>query len=150
MKTETYRIAAGMLICPWILAAAWSVPYLEHSAFVKWLIINTVLAFIVFFFTAAISHVILRVLFAAKWWQYPAVMFAVCLLLYFGLSTLSASGYTELYHSQTQVVEGGSITSAGYALNFKNAVLGALLSAAVFFLFWVISVWTPRSGAKNA
>src|SRR5690606_13647493 len=150
MNTETYRIIAGMIICPWILVVAWSIPYIEHSAFPKWVVINTFTAFLVFFITAAISHFLLRAFSLVKWWHYSAVMFSVCLILYYGFSTLGASGYTELYHSQTQVVENGSITLVGHILNFKNAVSGSVLSAATFFIFWLIAVWKPNGRVKNA
>lgn len=129
---------------------AWSIPYIEHSAFSKWVVINTFAAFLVFFFTAAISHFLLRALSLVKWWHYSVVMFAVCLILYYGFSTLGASGYTELYHSQAQVVENGSITRAGHILNLKNAVSGSLLSAATFFIFWLIAAWKPNGKVKNA
>lgn len=129
---------------------AWSIPYIEHSAFPKWVVINTFAAFLVFFITAAISHFLLRAFSLVKWWHYSAVMFSVCLILYYGFSTLGASGYTELYHSQTQVVENGSITLVGHILNFKNAVSGSVLSAATFFIFWLIAVWKPNGRVKNA
>ncbi|WP_160153112.1 hypothetical protein [Microbulbifer sp. ALW1] len=145
MKTESYRSIAGMIFCPWILVAVWSLPYLSHSAFSKWVVINTFFAFTVFFFTAAVSHVILKTFCLTKGWHYPVVMFFVCLILYFGFSTFSASGYDELYHSQTQIVEDGNVTKAGYVLNFWNSVSGSLLSAGVFFVFWLIAVWKPRS-----
>lgn len=150
MKTESYRIIAGMVVCPWILVVAWSLPYLHHSAFSKWIVINTFAAFFVFFLTAAISHFVLRAFSLVKWWHYLVVMFCVCLLLHYGFSTVSASGYTELYHSQTQVVENGKITKAGHILNVRNAVSGSLLSAAVFFMFWVIAIWKSSGSSKNA
>ena len=134
-----------MFICPWVLVAAWSWPYLEHSAFSKWVVINTVFAFFIFFVTAGISHLILRFLKLSKGWHYVLIMFCVCLVLYFTFSVYSSIGYSELYHSQTQVVTDGKITAAGYILKLKNSLLGSLLSAGVFYLFWLIAVWRPSS-----
>jgi small-conductance mechanosensitive channel len=150
IKTEHYRIIAGMIVCPWILVVAWSIPYINHSAFSKWIVINTFLAFFIFFLTAGISHFVLRALSLVKWWHYSLIMFCVCLLLYYGILTSDASRYTELYHSQTLVVESGRITRAGHILNFGNAVAGSLLSAAAFLMFWMIAVWKPNGSSKNA
>lgn len=139
-----------MVVSPWILVVVWSVPYLNHSAFSKWVVINTFVAFTVFLVTASISLLIIKVFSLFRWWHYSGVMFCVCLLLYYGFSTFGVVGYSELYHSQTKVVEGGHITTAGHILNFRTAVSGALLSAAVFLVYWFIAVWQPGGNARNS
>lgn len=150
MNIDTYRTIAGMIICPWVLVASWSIPYMNGSAFSTWVVFNAIAAFLVFFFTAGISHAVLKAFSLVKWWHYSVVMFCVCLVIFYGFTTLAVSGYTALYHSQIQIVENGSITRAGHLLNLRSAFSGSLLSAATFFIFWLIAIWKPGVIRKKA
>jgi hypothetical protein len=143
MSARFLRIAIGMLIAPLTLAAAWSYPYLNHSAFAKWLVINTIMAYLAFTLLAAISHVILRFLRLAAAWQYCLVMFVVAFIVYISIAFVALSGYSDLYYSQTQVVKDGSVTPAGALLQVTESIQGAALLAAVFLVFWFIAVGKP-------
>ena len=146
MNNGHVRVAVGMLFSPLVLAVVWTIPYLEHSAFEKWAVLNTVFAYVTFTVAAAISHFVLKVLRLSAAWQYCLVMFFVALLANLALGFYGLQGYSELYHSKTQVVQNGSITGAGYILEITNAVQGAALLSAVFLLFWFISIGRRTSG----
>jgi hypothetical protein len=140
MNKTRIRTAVGMFFSPLLLAVIWSIPYLEHSAFTKWLVINTIFAYLTFTVAAGISHLIIKALRLASAWQYCLVMFCVALVVSLGFSFYGLQGYNELYHSQTQVIKDGSITSAGLILEITNATQTAALFAAAFLLFWFISI----------
>ena len=140
MNTRYIRIAVGMAVAPLVLAVIWTIPYWGHSAFDKWVVINTVLAYATFTVLAAISHVVLRVLRLRAAWQYCLVMFAVAFVVYAVFAFISVNGYRELYYSQTQVVKDGSLTNAGALLQITDSLQGAAILSAVFFVFWLVAV----------
>jgi hypothetical protein len=150
MNNRHVRVAVGMIFSPLVLAVIWTIPYREHSAFEKWVVINTVFAYVTFTVTAGISHFVLKALRLAAAWQYCLVMFCVALVANLGLGFYSLQGYSELYHSQTRVVQNGSITGAGFVLEITNAFQSAVLLSAVFLLFWFISVGRRTGGCTHA
>ena len=146
---KIYRIISGILIAPAIFIIAWTVPYLDHSAFHKWIAINTVFAYITFLILASISHLVLKTLQWSTLVQYCLVMFIVGIVLYFAFGLWSLQSYSELYYSQTQVVENGSITTSGYLLKIKESIISGILSMVCMAVFWFIAIFkTP--GAKYA
>ena len=140
MNTRYIRIAVGMLIAPLVLAVIWTIPYRDHSAFDKWVVINTVFAYVTFTALAAVSHVVLWVLRLRAAWQYCLVMFGVAFVVYAVFAFISVNGYQELYYSQTQVVKDGSLTSAGVLLQITDSLQGAAILSAAFFVFWFVAV----------
>ena len=141
------RIIIGILVAPIIFVIAWSIPYLEHSAFHKWVVINTVFAYVAFLILASISHALLKILRWSTLLQYCLVMFFVGVIVTLAFSLWSLQGYSEFFYAQTQVVENNSITTAGYILKAKEALLSGLLSMACMAAFWFIAIFkTP--GAK--
>jgi hypothetical protein len=146
MNNRHIRIAAGMLISPLVLAVVWCIPYFDHSAFIKWVLINTVFAYVTFSVTAGISHFIVKSLRFAFAWQYCLVMFGVALVANLGFGFYGLQGYDDLYHSQTQVIKNGSITGAGFMLEITNSVRAAALFSAAFLLFWFISIGRRTGG----
>ena len=150
IDNSVIRIVFGVLIAPWLYIVVWTLPVLEHSAFHKWVVINTFFAYVVFLVFAGLSHLALKKLNATKLWSYCAIMFVVAVALDLGLSLWSLSGYTSNYYSQTQVVEHGSITSAGYLLQVKEALLNGIVSSGVMAIFWFVSIFKPSSKVANA
>ncbi|MGY0627562.1 MAG: hypothetical protein ACW7DS_17775 [Paraglaciecola chathamensis] len=144
------RILAGTLIAPWLYIIVWTMPVLDHSAFHKWVVINTFFAYIVFLIFAGISHFALKKLNATKLWSYCVVMFFVAVSLDLVLSIWSLSGYESNYYSQTQVVESGSITKAGYLLQVKEALINGAISSGTMAIFWFISIFSPKAVSANA
>jgi len=142
------RIATGILVAPLALAVVWTMPYVEHSAFAKWAVINTVLAYGTFSVTAAVSHVVLKVLRLERAWHYCSVMFCVAFLGYVAFAFYGLRGYSELYYAQTKVIENGSLTMSGFVLQLTQAAQGAALLSAAFLLFWFIAVH-ERSASNN-
>ncbi len=57
--------------------------------------------------------------------------------------------YESLFHSQTQVVENGEITKAGYILEFKNSVYGSALASLSMAIFWLLSVFKKKTSKNN-
>jgi len=150
INNSVIRIILGVLIAPWLYIVVWTLPALEHSAFHRWVAINTFFAYLVFLVFAGISHLALKKLNSAKLWSYCSVMFVVAVALDLVLSLWSLSGYTSNYYSQTQVVEHGSITTAGYLLQVKEALINGIVSAGVMAIFWFISIFKPSSRVANA
>lgn len=144
------RILVGALIAPWLYIIVWTMPVLEHSAFHKWVVINTFFAYTVFLIFAGISHIALKKLNATKLWSYCVVMFVVAVTLDLVMSIWSLSGYESNYYSQTQVVENGSITAAGYLLQIKEALINGAISSGAMAIFWFISIFSPKAGSVNA
>jgi len=144
------RIVLGVLLAPLLYVVVWTLPVLEHSAFHKWVVINTFFAYLVFLILAGLCHLVLKKLNATKIWSYCAVMFVVALALDLVLSIWSLSGYTSYYYSQTQVVENGSITSAGYMLQVKEALTNGVVSSGVMAIFWLVAIFNPRGKVAHA
>ena len=143
------RITVGILVAPTIFIFCWSIPYLEHSAFHKWIVLNTVFAYAVFLILASVSHMILKTLKWSTLFQYCLVMFFVGVIISFSYGLWSLQDYSSLYYSQTQVVENNVITTAGYILKAKEALLSGMLSMICMAVFWFITIFkTP--GAKYA
>lgn len=143
------RLFLGMLLAPTFFILVWTLPVLEHSAFKKWLLINTVLAYVAFFFLAAVSHVVLIKNGWKKLWQYCVVMSVVSFISNLALSIWSLRGYTSYYYAQTQVVEHGSITFSGYILQIQEALVHGAIAAIVMALFWLIAVFQPRGRTSH-
>ena len=143
------RILCGVIIAPWLYILVWTLPVLEHSAFHRWIVINTFFAYLVFLVLAGISHLVLVKLKTTKIWSYCIVMFGVAVTLDLVLSLWSLSGYTSFFYSQTQVVDNGSITLAGYLLQFKEAFINGVISAGVMAIFWFIALYNSNSKVQN-
>lgn len=144
------RIVLGIILAPCLYIVVWTLPVLEHSALHKWIIINTFFAYLVFLILAGLSHVVLKKLNATKIWSYCAVMFCVAATLDLVLSFWSLSGYTSNYYAQTQVVENGLITAAGYMLQVKEALINGVVSSGVMAIFWFVAVYSPRREVAHA
>lgn len=138
------RIAAGTFLAPVVYVVVWSYPFIEHSAFHKWVIINTFFAYVCFLLFAAVSHVALKVLGWTRIWQYSGVMLIVASIIGFSYSILSLAGYESLFHSQTQVVQDGVITASGYVLYAKNSFINGVISAAAMAVFWMVSFYGTK------
>lgn len=149
-SNQVFRIVLGTLVAPWLYIVVWTLPVLDHSAFHKWVVINTFFAYVVFLVFAGLSHLALRKLGATKLWSYCAVMFVVALVLDLVLSLWSLSGYESNYYSQTQVVEYGSITGAGYLLQVKEALTNGVVSCGAMAIFWFVSIFKPATKVANA
>ena len=87
------RIAAGILLAPVVYIVVWSYPFIEHSAFHKWIVINTFFAYVWFLVFAAVSHVALKALDWTRIWQYSGVMLIVASIIGFAYSIYSLDGY---------------------------------------------------------
>lgn len=144
------RVVLGVLIAPWVYIVVWSLPVLEHSAFHKWLVINTFMAYSAFMVLAGISHIVLARLKARKMWTYCVIMFGVAALIDLLLSLWSLSGYASFYYAQTQVVEHHEITNAGYFLQIQEALVHGAVSALAMALFWFFAVFSPKVGVQHA
>lgn len=144
------RVILGVLIAPWVYVIVWTLPVLEHSAFHKWVVINTLMAYFVFMVLAGMSHLALARLKATKIWSYCFVMFGVAVAVDLLLSLWSLSGYASFYYAQTQVVENNEITKAGYLLQLQEALIHGVVSAFAMGLFWLVAVFNPRGGVQNA
>ena len=149
-RSGILRIVLGALVAPWIYIVAWTIPVLGHSAFHKWVVINTALAYVIFMLLAGISHFALVRLGATKIWSYCIVMFTVALSIDFILSLWSLSWYTSLYYAQTQVVENHSITSAGYMLQIKEALIHGVISASAMAVFWFVAIFKSQGKVQHA
>ena len=103
-----------------------------------------------FFVLAGLSHLTLKKLNAKGVWSYCGVMFAVAVTLDLVLSLWSLSGYTSNYYSQTQIVENGSITIAGYLLQIKEALINGVVSSGVMAIFWFVAVFKSQGEQVNA
>jgi hypothetical protein len=139
------RILVGILFAPWLYVIVWTLPMLDHSAFHKWVVINTFFAYLVFLVLAGVAHLMLRRLNRSSLWSYCVVMFIVAAFLDFVLSIWSLTGFSSNYYSQTQVVENGAITVAGYLLQIREALVHGLLSSGVMAIFWLAAIWNPNS-----
>ena len=142
------RIIVGILIAPIVFIAAWSVPLVEHSAFYRWLGLNTIMAYFTFLLMAGLSHLVLSKLEWQKLWQYCSVMFLVALVMYLLFRLGSLSIYESMYHSQTQIVENGEITKEGYLLELKSSLYGSALASISMAVFWFVSFY-KRSSVPN-
>lgn len=149
-RSSTIRIILGVVIAPWLYIVVWTLPVLEHSAFHKWVVINTFFAYIVFLVLAGMSHLLLAKFRATKIWSYCAIMFVVAFSMDVLLSLWSLSGFTSNYYAQTQVVEDGSITAAGYILQIQEALINGVVSAGVMAIFWFAAIYNSKGGAKFA
>lgn len=149
-RRATLRVITGALIAPWIYVAVWTLPLLDHSAFHKWVVANTLMAYFLFFALAGLSHLVLTGLKAKKIWTYSLVMFGVAVSIDLLLSLWSLSGYTSFYYAQTQVVENHEITKAGYVLQAQEALTHGAVSAIVMALFWLVAVFDPSGRVQNA
>jgi len=134
----------GILLAPWLYVIVWTMPLLNHSAFHKWVVINVVFAYLAFLVLASIAHVVLSRLNSTSIWSYCLVMFLVAASLDFALSVWSLSGYYSNYYSQTQVVENGAITAAGYFLQIKEALIHGVISSGAMAIFWLAAIWQPN------
>ena len=130
-----------MIIVSALLAVLWTIPYLDHPALAKWLLINTVLAYAVFFVLAGISHVIIRLTKSSKLWVYASVMFAVSFILSFALHIFADFGYQELYYFKTHVVVAGHITAAGVGLHAAESFFSSFVMLGAMTLFWFLTVY---------
>jgi hypothetical protein len=144
------RVISGALIAPWVYVVVWTLPVLEHSAFHKWVVINTFMAYFAFMVLAGMSHLVLVRLKATKIWSYCLVMFGVAVSVDLLLSLWSLSGYTSFYYAQTQVVENHEITKAGYLLQIQEALIHGAVSAFAMALFWLVAVFNPRGSVQHA
>jgi len=140
----------GVFIAPMIFVVFWSYPFLEHSAFQKWVIINTVSGYVAFLILGFVSHVALKFLHWTKLWQYCATMAVVAFIAFGGYSISSLDGYQSLYHSQTQVVENGIITKAGYVLYARDAGINALIAVCSMAIFWFVAGMRSPSVPRDA
>ena len=139
------RLLIGTLIAPWLFVLVWTLPMLDHSAFHQWAIINIFLAYLAFLVSAGMTHLVLRSFNRSSILSYCFVIFTVAVFLHLIISLWSLSGYSSNYYAQTQVVENGSITVAGYLLQIREAVIHGLVSAAAMAIFWLAAIWTPNS-----
>ena len=144
------RIMLGVILAPFLYIIIWTLPVLDHSAFHKWVVINTFFAYVVFFLLAGLSYLTLKKLKAKGIWSYCGVMLVVAVTLDLVFSLWSLRGYTSNYYSQTQVVENGSITLAGYLLQIKEALINGVVSSGVMAIFWFVAVFKPQAETVNA
>lgn len=144
------RILFGILLAPWLYVLVWTLPLIEHTAFHKWVTVNIILAYLVFFVLASIAHVALTLLNKTSIYSYCAVMFWVAALLDFTLSVLLLSGFDSNYYSHTQVVENGMITASGYLLQIKESLLHGVISSSAMAVFWLVALWKPRHKKVHA
>ena len=149
-QSAKFRILLGIFFAPWLYIAIWTLPLLEHSAFHKWVVINTFLSYVAFLSLAGLSHLVLAKIKTEKLWAYCLVMFSIALAVDLVLSILVLGGYESNYYSQTQVVENGAITFAGYILQLKEALSHGLISAGVMAIFWVLAIFKSSASIKNA
>ena len=138
------RIVAGVLLAPVVYIVVWSYAYIEHSAFHKWIVINTFFAYLWFLVLAAVSHIALKLLGWTRLWQYSTVMLIVASIIGFAFSIYSLAGYDSLFHSQTQVVQNGVITESGYLLYAKDLLINGVISAGAMAVFWLVSFYGTR------
>lgn len=108
------RLFFGLLLAPIVYILIWTIPLVEHTAFMKWLAWNTLFAYINFAILGYVAHLLLSKYNLSKLWQYIVVMFAVTFLVKFFLSVFFTSNYESLYYSRTQVVENGDILLSSY------------------------------------
>lgn len=148
--SKMVRIFLGILLAPLLYIIVWTLPLLEHTAFSKWIVINTFFAYLVFLILAGISHLVLKRFNATKVWSYILVMFVVAVCSDLILSIWSLSGFQSYYYAQTQVVENGSITAAGYVLQIEEALINGFVSSGVMALFWLVAVFNPKGNIAHA
>ena len=137
------RIVLGIIIAPWVYLTNWVWPVMDHIVFSQWLIILMAAAYFVFLVLAGISHLILVYLKVTEIWGYCLVMFFVAFSLDLLISAWSLSNYESYYYSQTQVVENGVMTSAGFLLQSREALANGALSAGAMAVFWLIAIYKP-------
>lgn len=143
------RITIGILIAPLVFVVAWSLPLIEHSAFYRWVGINVIFAYLTFLVMAGLSHMVLSKLKWHKLWQYCSVMFVITLFIYLLVKFGALSTYESLYYTQTQVIENGEITKAGYLLELKSSLYGSALASVSMCLFWFVSVFKREPLESN-
>ena len=150
MSAQRLRVFSTMLVLPLVLSAVWTIPYLHHSAFGKWAVLNTLFAYAAFFASAIVSHVLLRLLRMRAGWQFGVVKFCVAFAGFLSFALYSTRGYGELYHSNTQIVAQGALTEAGFRLYVVDSATQAALLSVLFFIFWLITVRAPSSKESHA
>src|SRR5690606_2643669 len=99
MQSAKLRIMLGIFFAPWLYIAIWTLPLLEHSAFHKWVVINTLLSYAAFLSLAGLSHLVLAKIKTEKLWAYCIVMFSIAVAIDLVLSIFALGGYESNYYS---------------------------------------------------
>jgi hypothetical protein len=137
---NTYRTLLGLILCPFVIAAGWSISASGRPApGIGW-VMNAAFAYPAFFILLAFSLLLAHLTNLRHAWQRGLLLFALSVVASCAYNFLMFSHTYSAYQvGHTTVVENSRITADGERILIEFAVRDGLLFVTAFAVFTVIS-----------